>query len=56
MKKRVYSNKAHEQIKEQIPISIIKAMAEVGWNVFGVYEIVNKVLKEEKKQNERRMS
>jgi hypothetical protein len=50
MKKRIYSYEVGERVKEQIPQPILDAMTRLGWNAFGIYEVVERELKEEKKR------
>lgn len=38
-----YSHKLDEQVRFQIPDSILEAMSLEGWNAFGIYELVRKV-------------
>jgi hypothetical protein len=49
-KPKIYSHESHARITSLLPKEIQEAMAKVGWNVFGIYEVVQKVLKEEKKK------
>jgi len=48
-KKKVYSYEVQDAILARIPPSIIKAMSNVGWNIFGFYEVMEEELKKEKK-------
>ena len=48
MKKKIYSWKVSDYIVDRLPIEIIRAMNETGWNVFGIYELVKESLKLEK--------
>jgi len=47
---RIYSYAVNDAVIARIPPSIIEAMARVGWNPLGVYEVVEQELKKEKRQ------
>jgi hypothetical protein len=46
---RQYSHDLAAAVEARIPPSIREAMARVGWNAFGVYEVVEEEIKKEKK-------
>lgn len=50
-KKRIYSFKLTDWIKERLPKKIIQAMHETGWNAFGIYELVKEGILLDKKNN-----
>lgn len=45
-KPKVYPHEVCDKIDKIIPSQIIQAMAELGWNAFGVYEVVREALSE----------
>jgi len=50
---RIYSYAVNDAVIARIPPSIIEAMARVGWNPFGVYEVVDEELKKEKREQKK---
>jgi peptide chain release factor 1 len=49
-KNKIYSYKLEDAIIAQIPKEILDALASKGWNVFGIYELVQEEIKKEKKE------
>ncbi len=49
-KPRVYSREVTRIVDEQIPAIIREAMYLRGWNAFGIYEVVDEALKDEKRK------
>lgn len=51
--KIIYPQEAYDKILTRIPPTIIKQLTEMGWNVFGIYEVVKDELEKERrtKQN-----
>ena len=47
-KAKVYSHDLSRAVEARIPLSILEAMARVGWNALGVYEVVVEEIKKEK--------
>jgi hypothetical protein len=45
-KPKVYPHEVCDKIDKIIPSQIIQAMEELGWNAFGVYEVVREALSE----------
>ena len=52
-KKRLYSWEMMRAVESRIPPSVLQAMWAVGWNAFGVYEVVEEEIKREKKNKRR---
>lgn len=48
-KKRIYTYSSQEIVEAQLPQRVKDAMDSCGWNAFGVYELVDRILKDEKK-------
>jgi len=46
-KKKIYSFDLYDSIMAELPPEIVDAMAAVGWNVFGIYELVVESIKKE---------
>ena len=49
---KIYSHDIHGRVKAQLPDCILEALSKVGWNVFGIYEVVEKELKAEKREQQ----
>lgn len=48
--KKIYSNAVCAVTRKAIPFEILEAMGRLGWNEFGVYEVVLDALKDERKK------
>ena len=45
MKKKIYSYEIKAKIESKIPKDILESLSKHGWNVFGIYELVQAELK-----------
>lgn len=52
MGRKIYSNKLEQAIVSQIPREILEALSSKGWNVFGIYELVQEEIKREKEEKD----
>lgn len=48
-KQKIYSHVVNDAVEARIPPSIIATMSRVGWNVFGLYEVVQDEIRKEKR-------
>lgn len=49
-KKKIYPNEVYYIVNKKLPKSIVTAIENEGWNIFGIYEEVDEELKKYKKR------
>ena len=45
----VYSEELYDAVKMRIPPTVIKDLESMGWNVFGIYEVVKEEMEKRAK-------
>lgn len=48
-KKRIYPRQVEVAVLSEIPPDVLNALSLKGWNVFGIYELVERKMKEHNK-------